>query len=405
MEVHDDDRRLTSKFFAMSGCPVKHSAPPPAEQPSGCPVKLGARAPPPQADGCPVMHAGGAIDPTNMMPSIPKQQPAPNQTAALPTERVTSSIPRGADDSNWVYPSQQMFFNALQRKGKAEGGDESAMAAVVSIHNNMNESTWRRVLEWEALHSAECAAPKLLRFMGRPDELTPKARVKVALGLADPPFDRHDWVVDRCGREVRYLIDYYDVAARRTADRVPATMHDEGAVPSIELDVRPALDSAGAAVDRARMLGRSLLGAAIFGGTTATAAAAEPGAATARDAASDRAAAFWNAAAASGGIGFAEERAGAAEPAVTAAAAAARAAVDAVREKCAAKMAALAACEGQPAEEARASIDLTLCLADQVCQKEAAAFRAMKGSTDGAAAGARFEGVQSCLAKWAAANE
>jgi hypothetical protein len=29
----------------------------------------------------------------------------------------------------------------------------------------------------------------------------------------------------------------------------------------------------------------------------------------------------------------------------------------------------------------------------------------MKGSTDGDAAGARFEGVQSCLAKWAAANE
>ena len=90
---------------------------------------------------------------------------------------------------------------------------------------------------------------------------------------------------------------------------------------------------------------------------------------------------------------------------MTAAAAAARAAVDAVREKCAEKMAALAACEGQPAEEARASIDLTLCLADQVCPKEAAAFRALKGSTDGAAAGARFEGVQACLAKWAAANE
>ena len=69
----------------------------------------------------------------------------------------------------------------------------------------------------------------------------------------------------------------------------------------------------------------------------------------------DGAAAFWNAAAASGGIGFTEERAGAAEPTVTAAAAAARAAVDAVREKCAAKMAALAACEGQPAEEAPGS--------------------------------------------------
>ena len=100
------------------------------------------------------MHAGGgAIDPTNMMPAVPKQQPAPGQSSTLPTERVTSSILRGAGDSNWVYPSQQMFFNALQRKGKAEGGDESAPAAVVSIHNNMNESTWRRVLEWESLHA------------------------------------------------------------------------------------------------------------------------------------------------------------------------------------------------------------------------------------------------------------
>ena len=24
-----------------------------------------------------------------------------------------------------------------------------------------------------------------------------------------PPFDRHDWVVDRCGTEVRYIIDFY----------------------------------------------------------------------------------------------------------------------------------------------------------------------------------------------------
>ena len=24
------------------------------------------------------------------------------------------------------------------------------------------------------------------------------------------PFDRHDWIVDRCGKHVRYVIDYYD---------------------------------------------------------------------------------------------------------------------------------------------------------------------------------------------------
>lgn len=30
---------------------------------------------------------------------------------------------------------------------------------------------------------------------------------QAAGGLA--PFDRHDWVVDRCGKEVRYVIDFY----------------------------------------------------------------------------------------------------------------------------------------------------------------------------------------------------
>lgn len=23
------------------------------------------------------------------------------------------------------------------------------------------------------------------------------------------PFDRHDWFINRCGREIRYVIDFY----------------------------------------------------------------------------------------------------------------------------------------------------------------------------------------------------
>lgn len=56
------------------------------------------------------------------------------------------------------------------------------------------------------------------------------------------PFDRHDWVVDRCGTEVRYIIDFYNADTRKAG--TPAAMH---------LDVRPALDSFGAVVDRVRM--------------------------------------------------------------------------------------------------------------------------------------------------------
>ncbi len=57
-----------------------------------------------------------------------------------------------------------------------------------------------------------------------------------------PPFDRHDWIVDRCGTEVRYIIDFYNGEPAR-GDARPIAMH---------LDVRPALDSIGSAWDRVR---------------------------------------------------------------------------------------------------------------------------------------------------------
>lgn len=60
------------------------------------------------------------------------------------------------------------------------------------------------------------------------------------------PFDRHDWVVDRCGREVRYVIDFYSGPSQPGA---PVSMH---------LDVRPALDSVGALYDRLKMQARWL---------------------------------------------------------------------------------------------------------------------------------------------------
>ncbi len=47
-----------------------------------------------------------------------------------------------------------------------------------------------------------------------------------------PPFDRHDWIVDRCGTRIRYVIDFY---AGRS---LPGTSQV-----SFFLDVRPAFDS------------------------------------------------------------------------------------------------------------------------------------------------------------------
>lgn len=55
------------------------------------------------------------------------------------------------------------------------------------------------------------------------------------------PFDRHDWIVDRCGKDVRYVIDYYD-----------GGMPDEHYKFAL-LDVRPAMDSIDNCYDRARV--------------------------------------------------------------------------------------------------------------------------------------------------------
>lgn len=44
--------------------------------------------------------------------------------------------------------------------------------------------------------------PRLLRFLGRPNDTAPKALAKMMVGHP-LPFDRHDWVVDRGGDEVR----------------------------------------------------------------------------------------------------------------------------------------------------------------------------------------------------------
>jgi cytochrome c heme-lyase len=115
---------------------------------------------------------------------------------------------------------------------------EVDMPWVVSIHNTVNEQCWRKVMEYEKFHP-KCLNPKLLKFRGRPNDLSPKARLSSYFGYV-LPFDRHDWIVDRCGTQVRYVIDFYE----GPPDPIrPVSVH---------LDVRPAVSWMGL-VDRARM--------------------------------------------------------------------------------------------------------------------------------------------------------
>lgn len=214
----------------------------------------------PPGGGCPVKAGGNKsqaynvysqpIDPTNQMPAVANQLPAPGQTEKLSTERVQSTIPKGGTEGTWTYPSPQMFYNSLARKSKLGDTTEEDIAPVVALHNNMNEKTWAKVLEWEAVLSPPAGdgdeGPKLLKFLGRPSDLSPKAMFKNWI-LGHPlPFDRHDWTVIRPdGTDVRYVIDYYhdETRAKETEGSGMPDMHDRDAVESIVVDVRPALDS------------------------------------------------------------------------------------------------------------------------------------------------------------------
>ncbi|XP_019357196.1 PREDICTED: cytochrome c-type heme lyase [Gavialis gangeticus] len=196
---------------------------------------------------CPVKSSSSQtaddIDPRNMMPP-PNQVPSPDQPFALSTIREESTIPRAYSEKNWVYPSEQMFWNAMLKKGwrwKKDDISPEDMSNIIKIHNQNNEQAWKEILKWEALHVMECpCGPTLIRFGGKAKEYSPRARIRSWMGY-ELPFDRHDWIVDRCGKEVRYVIDYYD--GGEVDKNYQFTI----------LDVRPAFDSISAMWDRMKV--------------------------------------------------------------------------------------------------------------------------------------------------------
>ena len=182
------------------------------------------------------------------------------------------------------------MYNAMLRKGYTDTPAEH-VEAMVAVHNFLNEGAWEEIKDWEWRFAGGLARgwdlsrrgeenvareatldalrrsrsrrgegesggePKLLRFMGRPNDPTPKARMLGFMAWLypskfpdNPPFDRHDWYVQRRlpgggSRDVRYVIDYYSGPPEPTGE------------PVFYLDVRPAVDGPTAACERAMRWG------------------------------------------------------------------------------------------------------------------------------------------------------
>ncbi len=175
------------------------------------------------ASSCPVPHDQteapakqstlSRLNPLNYMFRDLSQARAPNQAVALPTSREESTIPKGSGDGNWEYPSPQQMYNALLRKGYTDT-DIRAVESMVAVHNFLNEGAWAEIVEWERRfgrglargweacrkgeeHAPEMldrleareggeSEPTLIRFQGRPTDMTPKAAIIQAMGWLYP---------------------------------------------------------------------------------------------------------------------------------------------------------------------------------------------------------------------------
>lgn len=176
-----------------------------------------------------------SLDESRVVSTIPRAS-TPATTTPSPTARPSNhELETGASPTgNWIYPSEKMFFDAMKRKG-FDSARAADMKTVVPIHNAVNERAWAEILRWEAPYASAakaCGGPRLHSFAGISERMTPKARINTLLGYT-APFDRHDWVVDRCGTQVEYVIDFY------------AGRNDGGGAGKLNfyLDVRPKLNT------------------------------------------------------------------------------------------------------------------------------------------------------------------
>lgn len=176
--------------------------------------------------------------------TIPRADPTYSKTTPNPSSKpLNNEQETGAhlETGNWIYPSEKMFFDAMRRKNYDPQAPD--MATIIPIHNAVNERAWNEIKQWEEKFewsrraNLPCGGPRLHSFSGDSKKLSPKARWNMIWGYTEP-FDRHDWVVERCpGRPgVEYVIDFYE-------GKSSEAQRQQGKILNFYLDVRPKLNS------------------------------------------------------------------------------------------------------------------------------------------------------------------
>ncbi|KAJ6179335.1 hypothetical protein N7519_009796 [Penicillium mononematosum] len=171
----------------------------------------------------------GDFSSASACPEANKGSSSPYAVSHGSPSNAESETGRDETTGNWIYPSEKQFFEALMRKGNTPGSTASAselatsVASIIPIHNAVNERAWDQILEWE--RNGPSSDP----------------------GARNHPFDRHDWVVERCGGErIEYVIDFYQgkpSGGNGTPSGLAANANANPGKLSFFLDVRPKLNT------------------------------------------------------------------------------------------------------------------------------------------------------------------
>jgi cytochrome c heme-lyase len=98
----------------------------------------------------------GALDTFREISTIPRSMSAEGHDAAVNTHTPANNEQESGVDQksgNWIYPSEEMFFNAMKRKNYHP--DAADMRTIVPIHNAVNEQAWKEIKAWEKGRGSE----------------------------------------------------------------------------------------------------------------------------------------------------------------------------------------------------------------------------------------------------------
>jgi cytochrome c heme-lyase len=96
-----------------------------------------------EQEKCPVQHSTITADSAAKTVGSVANTVGNTANETLNQDRQESSIPK-KDSTNWIYPSEEQFYQAMLRKNKRIGD----VKQVVKIHNTVNERVWKEILEW-----------------------------------------------------------------------------------------------------------------------------------------------------------------------------------------------------------------------------------------------------------------